>query len=233
MLAPIKTILPDSCFPIEITMKALLLLTFAIFSVIPAAPPGFSYVRPLPAGCEGDRPLAENPWDEIVLIDVRELKGYLSFPGSKLSPIVKAKVRLATWANRSLTPERPYEELWFSDTLAVGCVRQREFDIPRNPHKHMVVIKVRAKQGSPLSATEARASASAIVRLYLDACLNGNYVVFSSVPASALGDIVSALTARYFSLTSNKGMAPEMTPVLRLVTDDGKDEQTLYFKSKS
>jgi hypothetical protein len=134
-------------------------------------------------------------YDDVVELDAKELKGYLTFNGTKLAPIVKVKVscRCDTRHNR-FAPVIKYEDLWFGKDATIGC--RRAMPLPINARDHIAVF-VTSSSGH-LTEAEIAACAKALVRLRLETILNRNALDVVRVPNYAFGDVLSTLGKENF-----------------------------------
>lgn len=126
-------------------------------------------------------------YDDVIEIETEELKDYLTFPHTKLVPVVRASVNyLCDTKHNRFSPVVRYEEFWYLEGEALGCRRLREFGIkPRDT----VAIVVKHKGSGNQTSSEMAASANAIVRLYLDATINHNLLRTVLVPAESMASI--------------------------------------------
>lgn len=167
-------------------------------------------------------------YDWEVNIKTEPLKDYLSYSGSSFKPIIKAAV---TYKDTDKGTTTQYEDLWYRGCDPVGMKRFHRFQVRSGDG---VAIKVTHKSSSVDNA-ETCAAANAIVRLLLDAYLNGNSVIAVIVPANSFTFIASNLQRMNFYVAGPATPdQPEYSAiVLELQSEPPGNKQTLHFAGKT
>ncbi|MBI4533030.1 MAG: hypothetical protein HY711_03705 [Candidatus Melainabacteria bacterium] len=174
-------------------------------------------------------------YEWIIEIQTEELPQFLNYPGSTLKPMVKATISYSqtTPAGLSVIPNKAirYEDFYYKACTPLGCKRLRTFGIPPGDG---TAIRLKHKL-SPGSSWEACAGANAIVRILLDAYLNGNPVATVLVPASSFSMVVQELHRENFYAAAD---APPDEPVfssivLYLESEPSGNRQTMNYVGRT
>jgi hypothetical protein len=150
----------------------------------------FGQQKPLPP-----QMMDSSVYDDVVELDAKEMKKYLSFPGSKTQPIVRVRVncRCDTKHNR-FAPLVRYEDLWFGKDGPIGLRR-----IAKLPIRERDQVAIFINSGTDnLSESEIAACAKALVRLRLETMLNRSAILVVRVPSYAFGELLSTLESENF-----------------------------------
>lgn len=174
-------------------------------------------------------------YDWIIEIETEELPQFLNYPGSTLKPMLKAAVSYSQTASAAagVIPKKAirYQDFYYKACTPLGSRRFQTFGIPPGDG---TAIRLKHKL-SPGSSYETCAGANAIVRILLDAYVNGNPVATVLVPASSFNMVVQELHRENFYATSD---APPDEPVfssivLRLESEPAGTGQTMNYVGKT
>jgi hypothetical protein len=178
---------------------------------------------------------AQNLWGSqkingVIDIETEEVNDYMTFSGSKLTPIIRASI--SYWQEDPNDPQSPeaiktkYEDLWYRAGDPLACtvyhaLGLREGSITQiNLHS-----KVKSKSNNApqhISDAEIKAGANALVRIYFDATFIHALPTTIIVPGETFVQLTDVLANENFfdrSLATNKNLDPSL--MLPLVTDDG------------
>ncbi|HEY9786687.1 MAG TPA: hypothetical protein V6D17_14895, partial [Candidatus Obscuribacterales bacterium] len=169
-------------------------------------------------------------YDWIIQVQTEPLANFLDFPGSRLRPMVKAKV---TYRKADATSAQPiaYEDLFYHYWNALGMRRYRSLALGTGDQ---VAIRVSHKNNRASNA-ETSAAANAILRVFVDAYLKGNSVANIIVPAESMPQIIDELSkARFYP---GQPPAPDepvySSIVLRLESNPPGNVQLMYYYAET
>jgi hypothetical protein len=178
---------------------------------------------------------AQNLWGSqkingIIDIETEEVDDYMTFSGSKLTPIIR--VSISYWQEDPDDPQSieraktKYEDLWYRAGDPLSCtvyhaLGLREGSITQiNLHSK---LKSKSKNiPQHISDAETKAGANALVRIYFDATLIHALPTTIIVPGETFVQLTDALANENFfdrSLATSRNLDPSL--MLPLVTDDG------------
>lgn len=170
-------------------------------------------------------------YDWTVDIETEQLKDYLTYPGSRFSPVVEARITYSQVSQPAPGTQKkqnvPYQDLFFRSCDPVGCRRYNTFDLPPGEG-----IAIRVKHRGPdITTAETCAAGNCITRVLLDAYLNGNMVIAAIVPSSSFASVVQELRRENFFAQAE---APVETPqyssiILHLRSDPPGQSQTMAY----
>ncbi len=170
-------------------------------------------------------------YDWIVDIETRQLKEYLSYPGSGFTPVIEAKITYTQVSEPEPGTTKKenvrYEDLFFKSCDPVGCRRYNTFDLTPGEG-----IAIRVKHNGPDTTTaETCAAGNCVTRVLLDAYLNGNMVIAALVPSASFSSIVQELHRENFHAQPED---PVETPqystiILHLRSEPSGQDQTMFY----
>jgi hypothetical protein len=164
-------------------------------------------------------------YDDVIELDCRELKDYLTYPGTKITPIVK----VSAWCrcdtkNNSEAPRTKYEDLLFGQDKAIGSKRFASIPI-RERDQIAIFVKT---NGDNLSEAEAVACANALIRLRLELGLNRNSILTVRIPHQSIQTMIAALREKNFRPYRECSQRISVLISIPLETDLGAREMMCY-----
>lgn len=168
-------------------------------------------------------------YDRLINIHTEELKNHLQFPGSKLTPIYIAQVRLQKLQGKSTKP-RLYEVLWYRGKDAIGLKRLANLRVSEG---ETLAINITHKQ-SNASEQEIAAAADASMRLFLDLYAESNAPDTIIVPASSVERFRQSLEKFGFSTTGpiRPGQSIETSIMLEIQPSPSGDPVHMSYKGR-
>lgn len=167
-------------------------------------------------------------FDDVIELECRTLKEYITYTGTKLGDIVKVRVNCHcdTKINKESSAQR-YEDLWYQRSQSIG---QRKFNTLPVRECDQVAIIVKEDPLHALTGNEAAACAAALVLMRLELTVNRNLIAKVRVPNNSLDNLVSELRKQnFYPYAEISEQIDTMIPI-QLETDSGKRE-VLCFKS--
>lgn len=149
-------------------------------------------------------PQLELQYDWAMYMDVHDMKGYLSYPTSRLNHLTDLRVIYRPLARgirgADAQKARVYEEFWYNDEMPVGLHRFQQLQIASNKFG---IIYVQPKDGE---SDHTPAIANALVRIMVDLWLNNIIAGYVVVPYNQYDQMVSALSRYgFFPRMSSSG----------------------------
>lgn len=170
-------------------------------------------------------------YDWTVDIETEQLKDYLSYPGSRFSPVVEARITYSQLSQPAPGTEKKqnvrYQDLFFRGCDPVGCRRYNTFDLPPGEG-----IAIRVKHRGPdITTAETCAAGNCITRVLLDAYLNGNMVIAAIVPSSSFASVVQELRREnFFAQPETPVETPQYSSIiLHLRSEPPGQSQTMAY----
>lgn len=175
--------------------KCLLLFALWLWSANAEAGEATSALRFGPKRPVPSQLIDPSMYDDMVELEIKELKNHLTFSNSKLMPIVRVKVscRCDTRHDRDAQSVK-YEELWFGKDVSIGC--RRSIPLPIKERDQVAIFLTVSTNN--LTEAEIAACARALVRLRLETMLNRNALITVRVPSYALEELVAELEKENF-----------------------------------
>jgi hypothetical protein len=110
-----------------------------------------------------------------------------------------------------------YEDLYFGNLQAIGCIRHRSFDIAQNTHGQ---IYLTSSSSTGMDKNEAYAAANATKRVFLDLYLKNCYLDSVIVPRSSFDAVVQGVYQNGFSDPALQTGSNTVTRVIWLIVSD-------------
>lgn len=145
----------------------------------------------------------EHTYDWVVEIETQKMDSYLDFPGSQLTPAIRAAITYAKNSGEGDSSETcKYEDLYYGHHATIGLRRFQK--LPFHDGEQVAIV-VKDKDDY-ISADDGRAAANALLRVFLDAYAQGSATTEIKIPDQSLPHIVGALGQLGFCI------GPEDTP---------------------
>jgi len=159
----------------------------------------------------------EDEWQEWQMtITPQKFQRYLDYPGSKLHPLTKVTV---TYMQPPNTPLTVYEDLYYTNSQAVGCKRQKD-PITIKPGT-AGIIKI-----SGIEQNQSYAAANAVLRVFLDVSLRQCMTKYIQVPYDSFDNVVMSLCN--LGMHRHRTTGPESGVTLQIVADKGGQSVILF-----
>ncbi|HEY9713426.1 MAG TPA: hypothetical protein V6C72_08140 [Chroococcales cyanobacterium] len=165
--------------------------------------------------------MERNEW--VMFVRARKLSGYLSYPGSQLSPLTEVKVSF--WNSQSRSPANTYEEFWYHSGAPVGMRRYNQLKL--RPHAIGTIFV----QSSPDAAIESRALVNAVLRLTVDLSAVDVAPGAVIVPQEIYPQAVSDLTFFGFSQRTIGQFDGTPRACVHLVSNPTTNDSFFYFNN--
>jgi hypothetical protein len=167
-------------------------------------------------------------YDDVIELNCQEQKKYLTFSGSQLTPVSKVKVsyRLDTKHDK-LAPLVQYEDLWYHNSVPIGCKKSEAFAIKK---RDQVAILVKNDR---LNNAEIGGIAGALVALRLELSINRNLMAVVRIPNEVLDPLIDELRKQNFLPYRELGRPLSTLVPIQLETDLGKRETMCFQKPQS
>jgi hypothetical protein len=201
---------------------SLLLVSVLVFWLDAAS--GFASVNDMAEDLPDDYLGTEFAW--VMVLDLPDAKYYLNYPGSKLSPLTKVRVRYRSFPQKSqwtIPTNTAYEELWYKGEVPVGLRRHSEIAIPYLTNGAIIVCP---GDGEADFAQRAPAIADAIVRVMVDIQFRQGVTALVLVPKEEY-DYIAARLAQYKFFAAENGSIIRPVNMHMRAYPSGKDE--LFF----
>lgn len=172
-------------------------------------------------------PSLELQYDWAMYMDVRELKGLLSYPTSRLNPLTDLRVIYRPLARgvrgADYKKARIYEEFWYHDEMPIGLKRNQQLQIESNKFG---IIFVQPRDGE---SDHTPAIANAVVRIVVDLWIHDIVAGYVVVPSNKFDQMATELSRYGFFPTLKVAQGPQLSIHMRSYPR-GRDE--LYFFQK-
>jgi hypothetical protein len=171
----------------------------------------------------------EREFDWGMFVDVRELRHYLNYPESQLSPLTNVQVHFRWFPrddNFAKRKSRVYEEFWYHHGSVIGSRRYNQLHIPAE--KIGVVIVGRTKD-SANDRDEITALANALLRVMIDLQLKQIVTSAVMVPMDNYDDVAGCLERYHFTRDPQLMQGRQMSIHLRSYPQ-GRDEYYFFKK---
>ena len=162
-----------------------------------------AFAQPAVSQEEDSEQTHERNSDFVLRVKVHVLDHFLVYKGSKLYPVASADVtyKVKDLKSQQFLETKPYEELWFHNNHAIGCLRHEELPLRAGTHGAMIIENTNDLRMQLPSVS------NAIVRLLLDTHLkDANVTVFA--PIDGYAQLSSEMASLHFhetkTLSSNQ-----------------------------
>ena len=162
---------------------------------------------------------ASENWE--ITVKSTPIDSYLKDPGSSLKSMVKLAV--AYMPANDPAHSRPYETLYYSNNLPVGCNRHGALDLQAGSAG---MIRVTNSSSQPLQASQCLAVANAAGRLFLDLSVRRCIVYSVVVPRDSFTAMMSAFYAAGFHGADS---GQPSAAALNIVSEPAGQSAALYY----
>ncbi len=189
--------------------------------------------------CTQGQNLSENQnFNSLIDIDTEEIDDYMTFPGSKLTPMVR--VIVSYWqedANEARSGNRKkilYEELWYRAGDPLACSVYHPLGLREGSVLQIrlrSISKPKSKNMLPVtSKEEIQAGANALVRIYFDVTLLCALPTALIVPNDTFGQLTDALAdENFFDSSKDSSRTLDRSIMLPLITEDHRLNNFLCY----
>lgn len=158
-----------------------------------------------------------------MVLDLPDMRHYLNYPGTKLSPIAKVQVHFRSYPheyNRPPSTNTLYEELWYHNDVPIGLRRYNQISIPAQCDGAIVVCP---RDVTSDEAQRASAITDAIVRLVVDVQFRNTLTGLVLVPSADYDNVAEGLS-RYKFLVAHIGSPIRPISIHLRAYPKGKDQ---------
>lgn len=158
-----------------------------------------------------------------MVLDLPDMRHYLSYPGAKLKPIAKVQVHFRSYPHEYNHPPLTntlYEELWYHNEVPIGLRRYNQISIPRQCDGAIIVCP---GDGTSDELQRASAITDAIVRLVVDVQFRNALTGLVLVPSAEYDNVAEGLS-RYRFLVSHIGSPIRPISIHLRAYPKGKDQ---------
>jgi len=165
-------------------------------------------------------------YDWIITIETEEQKEYFTYRGTALATVTRARASYQQGDAASADTTR-YEDLWYSQGKPLGLERVHSLDLRPGDQ---IGIRIKHKT-SRVPDYEAYAAANAVLRILMDAYLNGNQVTAVLAPADSFNSISQAFQKQGLSVPPPRDPEHPVqgSIVIQLVSEPEGSQETLVY----
>jgi hypothetical protein len=164
--------------------------------------------------------LSQPSYETRIIITPQIVPNHFTFKGTHFGTIIEVTLTISDPFDKE-RPEKLYEELWYSGSNIIGCVRHGPLDM-KSGNTQIVMNDL----GHELKPEEVAAASNAIVRAYLDVAVKWKMVHKVIIPDQYFDQaIVDLNNDNFYSPDEAKGKVT--SPIMMLVASQNSDNQAI------
>jgi len=166
--------------------------------------------------------------DWVMEVSVMPMPYYLNHQGTKLGRMSRVHLTVRALSNRhGAVQSNDYEELYFSDSTAIGCRSLQRLNLPQGSVGAIMVIDTGTYLNTDAGAAVA---AKALTRAYVDIAVNNGVTLSVICPGHALSTIEDGMAAlRFFPASKMADTTSNSAIAMIFRSNMNDDEQVLGF----
>lgn len=164
----------------------------------------------------------------VMEISVNAMPNYLTHSGTKLGRVSRVHLTVRSLSNRNSVQSNDYEELYYSDSTAIGVRSLQPLNLPNGSIGAIMVVDT----GNYLNTnTGASVAANALTRAYVEIAVKNAVSISVICPQHAISAIESAMAVlRFFPINRETESTDESSTLdLHFRSDVNAEEQIFVF----